>query len=121
MFDSQRMENCSFRRAGDGQTRCMPDVAIVSLSYSDPACTQPITALQPTQCMTGYGVIGTELVTCPASWKVHPLTPITPAQVYSLTQVQGSCTTVGVGSQTWYSVDAEIAPTEFVAGTEALQ
>jgi hypothetical protein len=116
-FDSMRNENCVYRKAIDNSQRCMPSdqVAYVGTYYGDAFCGAKLAYSPCGPPAYAYEQFGTS---CIPPVKIYSIssTPFS-GQVY--VGVPGNCVqTTGPGSL--YVVLAEIAPTEFVQGTETL-
>lgn len=113
-MDSQRGEECDFRRTADGVLRCLPDGPTATYSrtyFADSGCTQP---LANASCPPTYAF--EFLATCPSQVRVHALGAQFSGTVYF--KSGASCTAVPGASGIFYRVGAEVTPAMFVAGDE---
>jgi hypothetical protein len=127
MYDSQLKATCAFVTASDGSSRCFPTglTAAASTSYySDSHCSQPILNI-PSVCTAPPPYVTTFGTSCSGTTTFH----IYPsgsmftlgADVYvgGGSGATGSCIAVSAkdSTGTWYSVGAELPPSQFVEGT----
>jgi hypothetical protein len=113
-FDSERMENCAFRAAVDGTTRCMPTDSVVfgGVYFADSNCN--VHLAQSTCGLPQYIYESTGgACSAPRIFAVNSA-PYT-GQVF----ISNGATCVPVGvTGSFYLESVEISPTEFVQGTE---
>jgi len=122
-YDTERQENCFFQTAADGKKRCLPAETLKeSLPYfidaactatgayrNTPACTTP----PPDYALTYSGPV------CSTVVKVHQVGAQHLGPVYYI-DAFGQCSDLGdTDGWDFFSLGAEIPPTEFVAGAEA--
>jgi hypothetical protein len=127
--DIQRNEDCSFMTAGDGQNRCLPywatpAPATVGVYWADAACSQPLAYVAKS---TGgscgatsvpiFGVKGDTSI-CPMGYRFYGIgAKSTATTIYSGTATACTGSTTPTTSYDFYTVNAEIPPTAFVAGS----
>lgn len=110
-FDSELSIECSFRKAADGETRCLPNGNQV-VYFSDGACQVPIVV---SACPPGAHVLLIEDA-CSGAARVFPVSgSSSPALVYI--KVGPNCTNVITPSLPIYSVGAEVSASAFVGTT----
>jgi hypothetical protein len=116
--DQQRNEDCSFRLASDGTTRCMPFPAIVSSFYSDPGCVTKLVGVSPCGMPGQYAqeLFYSDMCSSPATRVYHIGAKFT-GQVY---QMSGACVPT-TASGSLFTLGPEVAPSEFVQATEMLE
>jgi hypothetical protein len=120
-YDSERAEDCAFMTAADGKTRCLPQ-ALEFAYYADAGCTQPMIMAQGSCTVPKYGISVAE-ASCslePGSARIYAVgAAINPSNFY--TKAGAGCYALGPTSPdfTYYSVGAEVPPTDFVAATLA--
>jgi hypothetical protein len=133
-YDSQRMEDCAFTRAGDGKQRCLPtNAANWPGWYGDNQCTIPVimVSLPPLQCNFTPPVLARndsvdDVCAGTAKTRVYSVggqAPIGSGGYVTLCSKasDGSCTQCGTAQYNnvaFYHVGAEIDPSSFVAATE---
>jgi hypothetical protein len=116
-YDSQRKEDCSFRTAADGVSRCMPTTnAVFSGYYADMTCTQPVVVV-PAGCSTPTYVLQTDVSCNPVSDLLSVGVSYSGSSIYVLSGT--TCTgTSGTGSgAAYFYLGSEVPPSSFVAGT----
>lgn len=120
--DVQRNEDCVFLPAGDGKQRCLPLSGVIisatSTEFADPACTIPAVAA-PTCPTTAPSTALVSASSCGvgSTYSAHKLT-VSPKSYTTAGQTPGC---VFYGNHVVYGAGDEIAPAEFVAGTEGLE
>jgi hypothetical protein len=92
--DMQRNEDCSFLRAEDGVTRCLPGYSFTSSYFADAGCTQPL------------------LVTATVATACGGVTPVVPKYAADITAA-------GCGVTKLYAVGAAVAPAMIYIGSAA--
>lgn len=119
-YDSGRGENCTFRLAGDGTMRCLPDATAVGvIAFADAGCTVPVAIIRKGAANTA-----------PPPAYVGSLDPTTgQLRVYATGVVTGSlylgnplsCVQSGLNNstETAYASGNELAASNFVSATEA--
>lgn len=116
-FDSTRNEDCSFALAADGKMRCLPQAMDFGY-YSDVGCNTPMIMTQGSCAPPKYGISVSD-ADCgfdPSKAHVYSVgTAMTPTNIYA--KSGAGCFAIGPAESgySYYSVGAEIAPTEFVA------
>lgn len=118
-FDSQRNEECGFRLAADGMTRCLPITVPVNSSYfADAACSQPVAVVSSCGTPPSY-----------VEMQAAPTCPDTGAAMYTAGQVLttayfnsgGTCTSFSNASFVYLTIGAAVDPSAFALGTVTTQ
>ncbi len=110
-YDSEMGVACVFRKASDGQTRCLPNGPTI-IYYSDDTCATPMVVAT---CAPGGHALLIE-DSCTGAARVFPIGgSISPANAY--VKVGASCTNVVDPAPPIYSVGAEIPASSFVGTT----
>lgn len=113
--DTMRNEDCSFKPAVDGKTRCLPDALFVGPYFADSGCTMPLVA-SPTACVAPQ--YGSKPAACGLGEDIFKLGAKSNASMVYL--ANGGCmATTPPANATLYPLGAEQAPTSFVEGTAA--
>jgi hypothetical protein len=115
--DTMRDEDCAFKPAVDGKTRCLPDAVFVGPYFADAACTMPLVAAPSACAVPKYG---SKVAACALGEDIFKLGGKMTGTVYA--NQGGTCMTATVmPNLTLYTVGAEQAPTQFVEGTSATE
>jgi len=116
LFDTQRGESCSFTKAADGQTRCLPDGA--GVLFNDAQCMQSIAVATPScgSSAPDYARLS-QGGSCGSGVSIHALGDKTSATALYSPGSDGKCASTAAPSATLYGVGAEVAASEFVAAT----
>lgn len=116
-YDTQLMAECSFKRSGDGEIRCLPKAKAIVLYSLDAACTQPVSDYSPTPCGGSLAYFGLPVLDagCDTNGvRVYQIDtmPQTPTEVYAWPCVDSPQST----TKPFYAL-TEIPPTDFVAAS----
>lgn len=120
MYDVQRGEDCAFRPAADGVTRCLPAVhQAFEQHYSDAGCTVPVVFMYVCQTPPKYlALISSQGCTASGGPKIY----LRGAASTSAYLKAPSCIPTTFNAQhTYYALGAEVLPGSFVAGTSELE
>jgi hypothetical protein len=121
MYDSQLNVACSFQKAADGSTRCLPGYpgAGDALYFADAACSQLVAFVYPGCVAPQYAFWSDTTTSCLTTRAVH---------IYSVAGAYSGAVYAGTPSNcvaepglatayTFYSLENEIAPSQFVQAT----
>ena len=117
MYDDQLGVECSWRKAADGVTRCLP-VAPTTPLFIDSACATPV--------LVGSCFPSTQYALrvdqgCDSVAHVHPIVGNTgPVSVWTHDE-NGACVTVPIPPGAVFTLGAEVPASQFVAATLATE
>jgi len=113
-YDTQLAKECYFGRAGDGVQRCLPaNAGLVSIYYTDAACSEPLLGWAPTLPTPDYAYVA-DARNCPTSTYYAVTGPYTGTPYWTAT---GSCTVAPVdGAHAYYGI-TPMAVSSFAAGS----
>ncbi len=115
--DTMRNEDCTFKPAVDGKTRCLPDASLPGPYFSDSACTTALVA-SPSACAAPQ--YAAKPAACGLGDDIFKIgAKSTASMVYV---ASGGCmATTPPANATLYAIGAEQAPTGFVEGMSATE
>lgn len=123
-YDSERSEDCSFQKAGDGTTRCMPasSGSVYNAFFSDAGCAQPLLSVPVGSVSCQAPKYGFTLLGGCGGSDIRAVGSMHAGQVFMKTSsacdpVSGPLVPTAV---TFYSVGNAIAASAFVQGSETM-
>jgi hypothetical protein len=121
LHDSLLDVECSFSRAADDMTRCLPSVEPVQF-FSDPACAQPVAGTPCASRAPRYVFQETRGSSCgPEAMHILPVGGAYSGPVYTKTHRDRrelcAAVTASYASFSYFTVGAEVPPSEFVEAT----
>ena len=122
IFDTKLSIQCTFRLAADGKLRCLPYIFSVADRFADAACSTPIVREVKKDCPTSppkYAYKDKEKSCTDAREYVVPVTGPYSGPTYEKTVAFG-CSLEKRDDVlfSYYSVGADVSPTDFVMGTK---
>ncbi len=137
LYDSQLRVDCSYRLASDSALRCLPVLVPATVVFKDSNCTEGVVSLTapPSGCPADTPSYVLDFDSPPYCSQAKTNAEV-PARVYPVGALLGtisgtlyrkdatgpSCTqTNPPPGGVWYSLDAEILPDKFVAGTATVR
>jgi hypothetical protein len=132
LFDSELNAECSYRAAADGSWRCLPTLdpdGLQTFGFSDSSCTKRVTWFDPAQggCTPDrpdfvYALDGPPYCGYQSGLEHHahvfPLGSAIAQPIPLYAKSGADCVAISAPlGKAYYSVDAELPPADFVAGT----
>lgn len=124
-FDSTRLEDCTFRLAADGVSRCLPFAAPVQLRFADADCAIPVAAVPVADCAgwtPEYVATVAPAVTSACMPQARLYRTGYPVQLESLYRREGAaCVSMGTPYEAGVvasELGAEVPPSAFVGATD---
>lgn len=125
-WDGLRKERCNFVVAGDGELRCVPDVAALDreTTFADPACTEPAVSSTIDSCDSATVVRRRDVTTCPPRTRFFSLGAELASDggvvsLYRRAAPGGPCTAQSSHEGRWFRLGPELPPSSFIKATVA--
>jgi hypothetical protein len=116
--DTMRNEDCSFRPAVDGKTRCLPDAVVVGPFFGDAACTMPLVSAPSACANPSYG---SKISSCGLGEDLFKIGPKATGTIYNNSSGTCMAVTMPPPALNIFTIGAEQPPGGFVLGTSATE
>jgi hypothetical protein len=116
--DTQRNEDCSFKPAVDGKTRCLPDAAFTGPYFEDATCMNALVSV-PSACVAP--AYGAKAAACGLGQNIYKIGAKSTTTTPYVSAPGGCMAGTAPPNASLYTLGAEQAPTAFVEGTAATE